>query len=408
MKFERNPKYTTIAIYALIVLIIAMICQQAIKEIGVVFGFFQAVAGFVVPIIYGVVFAFLLNPLLRTYDDKLLPYLFKNKLRPVTRRVIAMVLTYLTAMICMAAFIAIVLPQVLSSLVSILDYVPYSIKTLTFLYNDVTDWIADFMAANMVRDSFGVMDEISVKVLSSISGLLDYLYKLLENAIGTLYTLTASFANGVLNLVLGIIVSIYILMDREKLFAQLKKIGCAVCSKNMYELLYDIAKDINRIFSGFVIGKVVDSLIIGILCMIGMSILQLPYAALISVIVGVTNVIPYFGPFIGAIPGFIIILIADPVKSLWFLLFIFLLQQLDGNVIGPKILGDSIGLSPLWIITSIMLFSGLMGIKGMFVGVPLFAIIYSLVKRFVSFLLRRKGQSTNTRDYATDSNPLIK
>jgi len=408
MKFERNPKYTTIAIYALIVLIIAMICQQAIKEIGVVFGFFQAVAGFVVPIIYGVVFAFLLNPLLRTCDDKLLPYLFKNKLRPVTRRVIAMVLTYLTAMICMAAFIAIVLPQVLSSLVSILDYVPYSIKTLTFLYNDVTDWIADFMAANMVRDSFGVMDEISVKVLSSISGLLDYLYKLLENAIGTLYTLTASFANGVLNLVLGIIVSIYILMDREKLFAQLKKIGCAVCSKNMYELLYDIAKDINRIFSGFVIGKVVDSLIIGILCMIGMSILQLPYAALISVIVGVTNVIPYFGPFIGAIPGFIIILIADPVKSLWFLLFIFLLQQLDGNVIGPKILGDSIGLSPLWIITSIMLFSGLMGIKGMFVGVPLFAIIYSLVKRFVSFLLRRKGQSTNTRDYATDSNPLIK
>lgn len=408
MKFERNPKYTTIAIYALIVLIIAMICQQAIKEIGVVFGFFQAVAGFVVPIIYGVVFAFLLNPLLRTCDDKLLPYLFKNKLRPVTRRVIAMVLTYLTAMICMAAFIAIVLPQVLSSLVSILDYVPYSIKTLTFLYNDVTDWIADFMAANMVRDSFGVMDEISVKVLSSISGLLDYLYKLLENAIGTLYTLTASFANGVLNLVLGIIVSIYILMDREKLFAQLKKIGCAVFSKNMYELLYDIAKDINRIFSGFVIGKVVDSLIIGILCMIGMSILQLPYAALISVIVGVTNVIPYFGPFIGAIPGFIIILIADPVKSLWFLLFIFLLQQLDGNVIGPKILGDSIGLSPLWIITSIMLFSGLMGIKGMFVGVPLFAIIYSLVKRFVSFLLRRKGQSTNTRDYATDSNPLIK
>jgi len=408
MKFQHNPKYTTIAIYALIVLTLAMVCQYALENLGMVMGFLGKVTGFIVPVIYGVVFAFLLNPLLRTMESRLLPRIGGDQLKPTVRRGVAMILTYLIALICLAVFISIVLPQLLQSLFSILANVPSYIRSITTLYNDISIWLNNMLISNAGMDALGIAEGFSSQIRTTITSMLGALYDLLERSIGAMVTLTTNLTTGVINLILGVIISIYILTDREKLFAQLKKICCALFPKPFYHLLYDIALDVNRIVSGFVIGKVIDSLIIGILCVIGMSILGFPYAVLISVIVGVTNVIPYFGPIIGAIPGFIIIFIVNPVQSVWFLLFVLLLQQLDGNVIGPKILGDTIGLSPLWIIFSIMLFSGLMGVLGMFIGVPLFAIIYSLVKRLAAYLLNRKGESTNTRDYATDSNPLIK
>lgn len=417
MKFEHNRKYMTIAIYALAVLLIAIACNHAMGSMDGLFGFFGRIVQILVPIVYGVVFAFLLNPMLRYYDDRLLRRLSRNRLKPSTRRAFGLILTYLTALVGISIFIAIVIPQLLSSLWSLFSRVPEYIKSLSIMYNDFNAWLGSFLTPE-AGNAANVGDELSQRIMGMLSGIMGSLYEMLEHSISALDSLknsfnalvsfTTSFTSGIINLVIGLIVSIYILTDREKLFAQLKKAARAVFSQNVYELLYDISLDITRIFSGFVVGKVIDSLIIGILCAVGMTILRMPYTVLVSVIVGLTNVIPYFGPFIGAIPGFIIIFIDNPIKSLWFLVFIFLLQQLDGNVIGPKILGDSIGLSPLWIITSITLFSGLMGILGMFIGVPLFAIIYSLAKRFIAFLLRRKGESSNTRDYASEKNPLIK
>jgi len=409
MKFERNPKYTTIAIYALIVLIIAMLCYHALQSIGILFDYAHRLVGFVLPAVYGVVFAFLLNPLLRTIENRLLPRVFgKAKPKPSAKRGIAILITYLIALVALVAFFRLVLPQLIEGLVSLFGNVNYYFKYLTNLYDNIIVFMEEFLHANNSTNTTQIANELSDMIISSIRASLNALITLLEHSLSALATLAASISNIVINLVLGVIISIYILLDREKLFAQLKKIGRAVFPNDTYNLIYDIAMDINRIFSGFVIGKVIDSLIIGILCVIGMSILQLDYAVLISVIVGVTNVIPYFGPFIGAVPGAIILFIISPMKALWFLIFILLLQQLDGNVIGPKILGETIGLSPLWIVFSIMLFSGLLGVLGMFIGVPLFAILYSLVKRFIAYLLRRKGESDNTRDYDSESNPLIK
>ncbi len=402
MKFQRNDKYTTIAIYALLVIICGIIFNEGFKNLEIVGGFLRRVAGYLQPIINGIVFAFLLNPLLRFLEERLLS---RFKMKPVTRRMVGLVFTYLLAFTFVGLFSALVVPQIFASIQSIHNNLQVYFKALEKLYSNITSFIA----------SFGEGSELEIMLIDILSRMLDslrnlaagaseYFYTLLPGVLSATQRVTASIAN----LFLGIIVSIYLLMDREKLFAQLNKTLRAFTSDRAYRLIADIALDANRILNGFVLGKVIDSLIIGVLCFIGMSILRLPFAVLISFIVGVTNVIPYFGPFLGAIPGAIIIAITNPIQALWFLIFILVLQQFDGNILGPKILGDSIGLSAFWVIFSIMLFSGLLGMVGMFIGVPLFAIIYSLSRRFIAFLLERKGESSNTWDYASSKNPRIK
>ncbi len=407
MKFEYNAKYTTIAVYAVLVIAASMICFQLLGHIDILVGYIGTGIGYVMPVVYGAVFAFLLNPLMRNIDNKLLPRLFgRRPLRPKAKRAVSIALTYLIAVLAIATFIAIVLPQLINSMASIWNNVPSYFKTFNKWYQGVLEYIGKYSVESGTEIS-NVLADLAKRLNATAVDMLYGMYEMLAQSLGTVVTAATNFTTKVVNLLLGIIVSIYILFDKEKLFAQLNKIGVAVLPKAVYRLFYDIAMDINRIFSGFVFGKVIDSLIIGILCMIGTSILKMPYAVLISVIIGVTNIIPYFGPFIGAVPGILIILIVDPIKAVWFTIFILLLQQLDGNVIGPKILGDTVGLSPLWIIFSIMLFSGLLGVLGMFIGVPLFAILYVLIKRFVTYLLKRKGEPTDTRSYQSKTNQML-
>ncbi|MGI6404568.1 MAG: AI-2E family transporter [Oscillospiraceae bacterium] len=402
MKFERNDKYTTIAIYALLVIICSIVFHEGFKNLGMVSGFVGRVAGYLQPITNGIVFAFLLNPLLRFLEERLLS---RFALKPLSRRVAGLILTYLLAFTFVGLFSSLVAPQIFSSIQSILNNLQIYFKALEKWYLNITSFIGSFgESTEFERLLIGLLSQLLDSLRNLAAGASDYFYTLLPGVLSATQRVTTS----IVNLFLGVIVSIYLLMDREKLFAQLKKILRAFTSDRSYRLITDIALDANRILSGFVLGKVIDSLIIGVLCFIGMSILRLPFAVLISFIVGITNVIPYFGPFLGAIPGALIIAVISPIQAVWFLLFILVLQQFDGNILGPKILGDSIGLSPLWIILSIMLFSGLLGVVGMFIGVPLFAIIYSLVKRFVTFLLERKGESPNTWDYASPKNPRIK
>ena len=402
MKFERNDKYTTIAIYALLVIICSIIFYQAVQNLGMVSGFLGRVAGYLQPIINGIVFAFLLNPLLRFSEERLLS---RWAIKPLPRRVVGLILTYLMAFAFVVFFFAMVVPQIFASIQSILNNLQFYFKALEKWDITITNFIHNFgESTEFEKLVIGILSQILDSLRNWAAGASDYFYTLLPSVLSATQRVTTS----IINLFLGIIVSIYLLWDREKLFAQLKKVLRAFTSEKAYRLVVDLALDANRILSGFVLGKVIDSLIIGVLCFIGMSILRLPFPVLISFIVGITNVIPYFGPFMGAIPGALIIAVISPMQALWFLIFMLVLQQFDGNILGPKILGDSIGLSPLWIILSIMLFSGLLGVVGMFIGVPLFAIIYSLFKRFVSFLLERKGESSDTWDYASDKNPRIK
>lgn len=408
MKFRPNKHYTGIAIYAFLVLAAVIIFYEGVQNIDRLSGYFGAAVGFIQPVVYGFVFAYLLNPLLRLYDDKLLRFLSRDKLKPGTRRTLALVLTYPTVIIAIIAFVAVVVPQLVESIETLFNNVPSYIRALEELYTTITNNMKDYQLLNEGAESDALMNSVISMVIGTTEGLLEQAYEYLTGLVPQILTASAKFTTSIINILLGIIISIYFLFDREKLFAQARKIATAIFPQRATTLFYDIAMDSHRVFSGFISGKVIDSIIIGILCFVGMTILRLPYAVLISVIVGVTNIIPYFGPFIGAIPGILIILIDDPIKALWFAIFILLLQQFDGNVLGPKILGDTTGLSALWVIFAIMLFNGVFGVLGMFIGVPLFAVIYNLIKRIVGFFLRKKELSTNTRDYASDKNPLIK
>ena len=190
------------------------------------------------------------------------------------------------------------------------------------------------------------------------------------------------------NLFIGIIVAIYLLKSKRIFAAQSKKIMYGIFKKNHADTIINYLRVSDNMFSGFISGKIVDSAIIGVICFAVMGVMRLPYAMLVSVIVGVTNIIPVFGPYIGAIPSALLILLVDPKQALYFLILIIILQQLDGNVIGPAILGESTGLSAFWVLFSILLFGGFWGIAGMLVGCPLFAVIYRIVKDFVSIRLR--------------------
>ena len=204
------------------------------------------------------------------------------------------------------------------------------------------------------------------------------------------------------DLLVGIIVSIYFLATKETCAAHARKVVCGLFPKEqVYWLLRGAAK-VDSIFAGFVRGKLLDSLIIGIICFVGCSILKFPYTPLVSVIVGVTNVIPFFGPFLGAIPSIFLILLDSPLKALYFTLFVLALQQVDGNIIGPKILGDKTGLSSLWVIVAILVGGSFFGIAGMFFGVPILACLTSLCSFLLESRLLRKNLPTRGHAYQTD------
>ncbi len=402
MKFERNARYTAIAIYALLVLAAAIVFYEVFRNLGVVGAFFSRVAGYVQPVVNGVVFAFLLNPLLRAVEERIVT---KKPLPPKVKRGLSLAVTYLIAVVLVGVFCAIVIPQVFASISSLGNNLSVYFKRIDELYYRLVEWTRDLSDESAFEAYVAdILLQLTQSAQMGVERLFEYGTQMVLGILSATQRVTAA----VLNLVLGLIVSVYILTDREKLFAQLKKTLRAFTGERVYNLLLGVARDSNQIISGFVVGKVIDSTIIGILCFIGVSILRLPYAALISLIVGITNVIPYFGPIVGAIPGVLILAVQSPAQALWFLIFILLLQQFDGNILGPKILGDSIGLSPLWIIFSIMLFSGLLGIPGMFIGVPLFAILFNLVRQLIRFLLERKGQPAATDAYASEKNPLPK
>ena len=201
------------------------------------------------------------------------------------------------------------------------------------------------------------------------------------------------------NFIIGFIISIYVMYNKESFAAQGKKLVFALMNTNTANQLIKDVRFTSDTFIGFISGKILDSFIIGCICFAGTSIMETPYALLVSVIVGVTNVIPFFGPYLGAIPSAILILMVNPIKCIYFIIFIIILQQVDGNIIGPKILGGSTGLSGFWIIFSITIFGGIMGIPGMIIGVPFFAVLYALIRRFSNRLLEKRGLPTETKMY---------
>jgi predicted PurR-regulated permease PerM len=288
-------------------------------------------------------------------------------------------------------FFAMLLPQLYDSVVGIVD-------NFSGYYTSMVEWITDFLADNPAIQEYAI-DVFSDGFQMLRDWVTNGLLPNMETIITGLTSSVMSVVNAAFNILVGFCAAIYILCSKDKFMAQGKKVVAAVCKDGTADMIFDLGRRIHKVFSGFIIGKILDSLIIGVMCYIGMLILKLPYPALVATVVGVTNVIPFFGPFIGAIPCSILIFLVNPLQCIYFILFILVLQQFDGNILGPKILGDSTGLDAFWVLFSILLFGGLFGFAGMVLGVPVFAMFYSIVNRLVRYGLKKHDLPVETAQY---------
>ena len=386
MKINWNNKYATIAMYAFLVICGSILLYLGISHITLIKGSVNDFIGTLQPFIIGGALSYLLNFILRFYEDKILSHNFFKKLKKSSKRSVGLLLTYITASIITYLFIQFVLPQLMDSIVGLVNSIPEYLNELTRVTNDIFDNLnlqPEYI--NLITDKFG----------ESVT----YIITMISNLIPVIGNFVVGATSSILNIIIGIIISIYILIDKEKFMALGKKVVYALCSKEKAKFILRLATQSNMTFSRFIGGKILDSFIIGVLTFLILTIFKMPYVLLISVIVGVTNIIPFFGPFIGGIPATIIILFVSPIQALWFIVIIVVIQQIDGNIIGPKILGDSIGISAFWILFSLLVAAKFMGFVGMIIGVPLFAIFYSIIKEIIEEKLAKKGLPIETDKY---------
>ena len=393
MKEKLQNKYLAWGFTAFCVLA-ALIClffliyrsNYIIKFVGTVFNILT-------PFIYGLVIAYLMNPVVVFFDKKVYVNLIKkfSKSRK-ERNKIARVLSLITSSFIFLGFIitclSFLFPEILKSLemfiTNINTYLSNSkellikltggSEQLTIFINDNYGRFAEFMN-NWLNN--GILSDVITKLGNSIFVTLKFLY----------------------NIIIGYIIAIYILFDKEKFKAQIKKVLYTFFDNERINIILANVRYTDKVFGGFFKGKLIDSFIIGILCFIFMIILKMPYALIIALIVGITNIIPYFGPFIGDIPSAFLIFLVDPSKCIGFLIFIFILQQFDGNILGPKILGSKTGLSSFWVLFSLIIFGGFFGVVGMIIGVPIFSILYSFVNGLIKKKLQDKDLPVNSKDY---------
>ena len=386
MKINWNNKYATIAMYAFLVICGSILLYLGISHISSIKASINDFIKTLQPFIIGGALAYLLNFILRFYEDKILSHDFFKKLKKSGKRGVGLLLTYITASIITYLFIQFVLPQLIDSIIGLVNNIPEYLNELTKVTNDIFDNLnlqPEYI--NLITDKFGEA--------------VTYIITIISNLVPVIGNFVVGATSSILNIIIGIIVSIYILIDKEKFMALGKKIIYALCSEEKAKFILRLATQSNMTFSRFIGGKILDSFIIGVLTFFILTIFKMPYVLLISVIVGVTNIIPFFGPFIGGIPAAIIILFVSPIQALWFVIIIIVIQQIDGNIIGPKILGDSIGISAFWILFSLLVAAKFMGFVGMVIGVPLFAIFYSIIKEIIEEKLRKKGLPIETEKY---------
>ena len=392
LQFKRGMTYFLV-IVACILVYFAMLRIEAISNT------FSKILDILKPVLYGCLIAYFLNPIVRKVDQYLVPALEKNmknkeKAKNLSRSIgVAAAVVVMIAVV--TALINMMIPELINSIRNLIFTLPSQINQLVKQVNNIK--LDDSPMTSMLKNA---MNEASTSLQNWIrTDLLNKVNELMTHLTVGLYTLVMEMFHAVV----GVIVSVYILFGKEKFISQSKKATYAIFPAERANLFIHIAVKTNEIFGGFIIGKMIDSIIIGILCFVGTSILNMPYAMLVSVIVGVTNVIPFFGPYIGAIPSAILIALTNPVKGIYFLIFILLLQQFDGNILGPKILGNSTGLSAFWVIVSILLGGGLFGIVGMLFGVPTFAVIYYVIKLLVDNKLEKKELPTVSGCYNEES-----
>ena len=412
MKFRIDRKYLKIGFIAFLV-IAASICFYYLIFHGDRFSVqIKEIARIVSPVLYGIIIAYLLTPLVNTIENSfLIPLTIKLKKKSAVTdnnrkhiRVISILFTIILVFFFIYGFFSILIPNIVKSVRSISYQFPYYIQNLT-------KWSAKFLDDNpdIERVVFRLFDEYSEKITDFLN---HSIIPQMEVIVRQVSLSMIGLLKALWNFIIGFIISIYVMYNKESFAGQGKKLVFALFNTNTANQLIKDVRFTSDTFIGFISGKILDFFIIGCICFAGTSVMEIPYALLVSVIVGVTNVIPFFGPYLGAIPSAFLILMVNPIKCVYFILFILVLQQVDGNLIGPKILGESTGLSGFWVIFSITIFGGIMGIPGMIIGVPFFAVLYAMIRRFANRLLEKRGLPTETTkyldvDYIEDNNIFV-
>jgi predicted PurR-regulated permease PerM len=370
---------------------------MVVSRMPVIAGVFSEIAGLLAPITWGIVFAYLMNPVMMLSEKVLRKAVSRKKPHKKLLRSLSVLLTTIIFFGIIAAFFAIILPQIIKSFQTIAD-------NFYAYFSSIQSWVMRFLE-DYPELKTQVLDTLSDLSTNWYSYLVDFSQQLTNldfaNIRDVFFKVGGSafnILNEVKNALIGMIIMVYLLFSKEVFIGQMKKIAIAIFPERPADAIIGVGNNLNKTLSGFINGKIIDSVIIGILCFIGMSIMKMEYTTLISVIIGVTNIIPFFGPFIGAIPAGLLLLIAAPSQVIPFVIFIFLLQQFDGNILGPRILGDSTGLSAFWVIVAIFI-GGRFGFGGMILGVPIFAVVYTLIKSFIEFLLRKKNLPVDTKVY---------
>ena len=361
---------------------------QSVEEI------LDEIVNILMPFVYGGVIAYLLRPMCNWYSEGF-HKMMKGRNAKLAE-VLAITCSMITGLLVVYLLIIMIAPQLYYSIASLWNTIPEKVEQLIA-------WATETFGENEI-------------ILNYFNAGYQTIYTALDNwADNTLVPQVTNIVSGVglgvwkvliflKNLLIGVIVAVYLLASRKRFSRQGVMLIRSIFKPKWADLVLEEIVYIDKMFGGFIDGKIVDSAIIGVLCYIGCSIFKFPNALLVSTIVGVTNVIPFFGPFIGAVPSILLILIESPIKAVWFALFVLGLQQLDGNIIGPKILGNHTGVSSFWVLFSILLFGGLWGLVGMIVAVPLFAVIYDLLKRLVAKGLAKNGSSHILHEYNEDYN----
>ena len=406
MKFKWNDddhKYIKIGITAFVVVVLSILANQVLHQMPILTVGVRKLFACLRPILYGFIFAYLLIPLLNLIEravyggaKRVVRGFEPNSKSSGVIRLICVLLTWGITLAMLTVLVMLIVPELISSIEGIV------INTATQV-NKLIQWIGEVMEDNPEISSNLILE---IRTLySDFNSLMDSLTNVIRFIPNT-STFVASFSNGIINVVyvifhfvIGIIVSIYVMCSKELFTSQSKKCMYGLLSPRNANRVIRVARSAHVKFGGFFIGKIIDSIAIGILCFILLSIFRIPYAVLISFVVGITNIIPFFGPFIGAIPCAVILLLASPVKCLYFVIIVIVLQQIDGNILGPKILSSSIGLSSFWVMFSILVSGGLFGFWGLLCGVPVFAVIYELASEFINRKLKNKAMSVATEDY---------
>lgn len=377
-KKKIDTKYLKIGAVAFGVIVCTIIFYFALFDNDTLFVFFKKVIENLEPFAIGAILAYLLKPICSMYEKWVDKWFTKMKNRHKARKLctnISITFTMITFLVFLYILLAAVIPQVVDSVKLLINNAP------TMFANSM-NWLKGLVKGN--AEIVQQIDNFSVTATDLMNKAFE---KMTSNDYFEIISQVTMGVKGVIdllmNVLVGFIACIYILAQRKKFAKQGTMIVHSVFSPKWAKKVMDEIAYIDRMFSGFINGKIIDSIIIGFLTFIILTIFRIPYAMLVSVIVGVTNVIPFFGPFIGAIPSALIILMVDPLKGLYFIIIIIVIQQLDGNVIGPKILGNTTGLSSFWVLFSIILFGGLYGFMGMLLGVPLFAVLYDIVRRLI-------------------------